>query len=745
MDHRPSHPADASFDEPQVTADTAITRDRLAASKRGRYVMRACEGCHRRKVKCSIERPCPQCRYTGEECTYTTGRYRKRKKTKDVLHVSSPRSSSQGACNVPAQTSGFVLSPEQTKDPETWKSKVIARLDAIERRLDGDHDVRREPETISATTSESGVSLSPAQHERCRFPFMREFSEDIQDMHATFQSGTSLLPPISTLQRAIGGNVEQENSPQTSRSECMSLCPFTRSTRPSTCYALERQMWGDSTPEGYSVEKLREYVKTYFSCLNPHYMCIDERSFLNHLECYLARDYSPFKYTDLFQFVALINIVVAVVRVLGECSPSPTSRPSLASGWKEFIQAEHLLSHTTWLGNGDILTIQCLYLKAYYCIFAGKTTAAADAISNAVRLCFQIGLHDQNVWSDGAPCEMQMGQLLFWSLYCLDRHVAIVCGTPYLIRESLCRVDKPISDADHDVVATMPSLGHVPGYSPVSYLHATIKWASLCSDICDSTFGINAVNPQSQEAVASLDARVTVLIDNLPEELQWRPGMVQGKSEQRLPLYVYRQAFIINLRANHLRLLLRRQEMVSLSFSSRTAETCVEIAKVSTDLVSEFHVSSWSQRTDRFSSVIFLAAALIPLICILVRHDSRDELREKAIAPYCKALKIIQDHSNSLAFAQNILQRLGCLIDAANTIIVARENASYSSQQASHPIDLLPDLQWLTSAEGLQGDMGLCESESFMSQSLAALNTTSWEYPTDADAQDYLPLLRFAT
>jgi hypothetical protein len=244
---------------------------------------------------------------------------------------------------------------------------------------------------------------------------------------------------------------------------------------------------------------------------------------------------------DSHQFVALVSLVVAVIKILDEyCVDSKT-----VPGWKEFSRAEHLLSHTTWLGRGNLLTIQCLILKTIYFLFIERQNAAYDAISTAVRLTYQIGLHDQTSWLNSSSFDVTMRQRIFWCLYCLDRNVALVCGVPFLIRESNFKVDLPHCMDGTDVLISQPSSD--PDSSSIPYLRRTIQWAKLCSEIWDTMFGMNASNLTNQEFVATMDARIMLLVHDLPFDLQWTPTYLDSADIRRYPLYVLRQAILIHL------------------------------------------------------------------------------------------------------------------------------------------------------------------------------------------------------
>jgi hypothetical protein len=115
--------------------------------------------------------------------------------------------------------------------------------------------------------------------------------------------------------------------------------------------------------------------------------------------------------------------------------------------------------------------------------------------------------------------------------------------------------------------------------------------------------------------------------------------------------------------------------MVSLKYDTQAAEACIDIACSSIDAIHAFHTSRFHQRTDRYSSVIYLAGAIIPLTCIIIKEEGIDNdkvLRASASEAFHKALALLRDISPGHTFARRMLQRLRRIVDAANKKIVSK-------------------------------------------------------------------------
>jgi hypothetical protein len=246
---------------------------------------------------------------------------------------------------------------------------------------------------------------------------------------------------------------------------------------------------------------------------------------------------------DYYQFVALVNLVQAEVKILSEAWQDSSRVPA----WEEFCRAENILTHLTWLGNGNILTIQCLLIKARYLLYIEKADSAYDTMGRIVSLCFKLGLHDQPSWTNCSPFATCMRQRIFWTTFYLERNIAFNCGAPYRVRESDFKVDLPKFYDDKSMHPSEPLPEEMPERSYGPYLSGAIKWGRLCSEIWDTLFGVNAVKPISQEFVASIDARVTYTMNQFPAHLQWSTNIHRLTGDTDVPPYILRQTIILYL------------------------------------------------------------------------------------------------------------------------------------------------------------------------------------------------------
>ena len=111
-------------------------------------------------------------------------------------------------------------------------------------------------------------------------------------------------------------------------------------------------------------------------------------------------------------------------------------------------------------------------------------------------------------------------------------------------------------------------------------------------------------------------------------------------------------------RINHLRLLLRRQELLTFQFRFRTAEVCLSIAADTVDTIYATHNSPIHQELERYSDVIYLTGAIVPLASIVICKEMSSSLKQSAKQAFDKAISILRDISPGLALARNNLKKL---------------------------------------------------------------------------------------
>ena len=366
---------------------------------------------------------------------------------------------------------------------------------------------------------------------------------DEQSPHSEPRGASSILLPIATFNRTARRESDHPASSH-SNSTFMHDNASHHSGTPSNREAIdlanaERAVWLNN---GAS---FRPSFDILFQHLNPHQPLINENQFRSQFDDLVfngGNHMSPF---DRYQFLALVYLVRAEIKLLnGNCSD-----PNTTLGWEDFYTADGILGQMEWPGEENVLSIQCLLLKARFLLYLERFSAAYNTMGAAVRLCFQIGLHNQPAWNSLKidEFELHMRQRVFWSVFTLDRAVSLNCGFPYLLRVSDFNVGLPKPLDDRSLFPNRPLPNETPECSSIPYMLGLIRWGYLCGEIWDSMFSVTARKPSSEPLVASFDDKILLTIRQLPPHLQWRPGIQDESGVERAQVYVRRQIVLSHL------------------------------------------------------------------------------------------------------------------------------------------------------------------------------------------------------
>jgi len=291
--------------------------------------------------------------------------------------------------------------------------------------------------------------------------------------------------------------------------------------------------------------KCRGPIDLFFHHLNPLNPIVNENQFRRCFDevvfgesCYLPDH-------DREQFVTLVSLICAEVDVLhGFCTDH-----GVTMGWRDFCIADQLLGKTLTLGRSNLLTVQCLVLKARYMLYLGNLNQAYDTIMVAVRTSFQLGLNDQLTWHSRNLSEFDkvMSQRVFWGVVVLEQAIAQSCGLPYLIRHNTFVVDLPPAMDDRSLFPGRPLPQETPHSSFIPYLVALIDWAEVCKKTWDQALCASFKKTVDPQAIASLDIAVSSLFDRHPSLWEGDVGERRVTGPERTEPYVRRQRALFRL------------------------------------------------------------------------------------------------------------------------------------------------------------------------------------------------------
>jgi hypothetical protein len=587
-----------------------------AKRPRGKYTSRACVPCRRRKLKCSGDDPCERCVRQDETCIFTeTTRG-------SIAHIANIN----GNNYAPATLNGHgILSFEE-------------RLSRLETKF----------ESFSSRMGES----------------LRTSAEPEQEREGDYQGGTALNAPINAFNNSIQPIRDQLGLPSHHSPALTHLNQQGRASDafespsiahdPAQCIRV-----GSRTLLFPSSQDYEEYARFFFDDINPCHCCVNEADFRQRSRK-LAMERTVGK--DDVCFLALNYIIFACADILRHSSTA-TSQDKLP-GWQWFQVADGLVGKRKVSGRGDISLVQFLVYEAFYLVHADKPNAAYNVIGLACRLCFQFGLHQQRLWSECDEVTIHIRQRLCWTVYFTDRRIALSCGRPYGMRDSDVKLDKPSWLNDADVV-----LGHrLPEpdnyQSSIMYLHCMIDFARLAGEVWDRVFAAG-VSDLSSEVIVILDARIRHWVETVLPAMRLLPPNSQPTQRH------LRQYCLVVTRFNHLRLLLRRRAMVSLTYDATTGSLCGNLAVETVDQIALHKLDIPQQSSFRFHMAVSLGGAILVLATLLCRDLTTIGLqsqRTRYAESFHNATQMLNELSTYLNAAKRIAEDLASITQVVNSV-----------------------------------------------------------------------------
>ncbi|KAF9886973.1 hypothetical protein FE257_010714 [Aspergillus nanangensis] len=638
-----------------------------ATSKRGRYVARACFHCQKRKIRCSGTQPCQHCR-NGTECRYPD----KGRRSRNVCHNNNPPASDSSASssthrvveetvaasisNNEAHPGGLEQSngsvPRRGLDDSQWE-KMASRLGQLERNIASLTGKAAWGEQIFLPTP---VSFSIPAAQGLNDPIQSflastpgPFAAPLEFPSTYGGAGSRETARIPSFAKSIETmdhpNRHGINAPSVlydgTRGSSSSRCPYTDDSAFASCCERDMVLWSHHN-RVVEIATLRDHFRTFFDGPNTHYPCINEPFFHAWFETLVSAGSNMPHNPESMQFLSLINLMTAVVKVL-----------------------EHLLNHVCWAGKTSFLTIQCLIIKASYLLYIEKPYLAYDTVAAGSRVMYQIGLHNERSWRHHSKFESVMHQRVFWSLYCLDRAISLASGAPCIIQDNIIQVDMPPQLDDRLLLPGTSIPMASPTSSSVPYLQEMVSWAHLYSETCKTVSQNTGQPSRSSEILKEMDEKVLRWLRGLPGFLTWSPDLLILDQSQDMPHFILRHAVILLLRGNYLRLLIRQEDVIHREYSREAANLCIGIATHSINVVHLIHSSFLNRPVERYSSVTFLAGAMIPLICVIMKENTNSDLFSMAVNPFKRALGIIQSLAGTFPYAHHTLARLGSNLSVA--------------------------------------------------------------------------------
>ncbi|EXM18920.1 hypothetical protein V3481_016450 [Fusarium oxysporum f. sp. vasinfectum] len=557
-----------------AAANAESTERPAKKMKRGKYISRACTSCQQRKIKCEGGDPCRQCLAKQLPC-----------------QPSAPRGAQQARQDL---RSGPAGGQDQVYYPsnDSINREVLVRLEAVERHL----RLMRPP-----TPDLSRPTHDYASVEDQLKPSAAKLQSALETEGQTFAGEMTITPTL-----------EDENEPidyQSSASSAMridntspasSLLPPATATSPNDTTG-RKGGWFERILTRHGVmtdeKQCRYHLQVFMDEVHPMYPVVHPPAvwdIFNEMWQHpaISSSVESAQSEQLRVSVALVCFCLA----LGRCSMSArmSDRSGVeSSGWSLYSVGMSLLGDLLETSNTAIkslLMLQVLIVRIIYMFRLDANQKAARVHALSVSVAQTIGLHRQST-IEGMPAYYnQLYSRAWWSLYLLDRRLALESGKPYLIQDSNVDTALPldlsdewmtrfasrkekIADLQHEIVV---EAARDSSPSCIPYVIAMVRYCRIAGKTWEVLYGVKSSTASMPAMIQYVDTAIGKLLNTIPTCLKYdldAPYEAQFSTRTR---WQVKQTFLFNNCCTYLRLLIRRPLLPSSSTIYHTEEDDLE-------------------------------------------------------------------------------------------------------------------------------------------------------------------------
>lgn len=298
-------------------------------------------------------------------------------------------------------------------------------------------------------------------------------------------------------------------------------------------------------------QKLGLLLKHCFDELEAYYPCIDRISFYERLSAFFIESCScregitwiPMRAEEL-SFAALICGMLRLGTYWGGAAERHETiegdKPYLESSWSWHLEGRKILDRIPWWREEPNLDILRFYtLEVLYMSMLEKRGNSTNAMAIAVDLAFALSLNNEASWTVHNAWEKEQMRLLWWTIYYLDRRVALrerrsmlINDTDFIVGElDLESKEKYLNQATSAALRNMQTSNcalsiNWPQPSKLTddwyrYYIFQLRWSKVVTRIWDEFLSLRAVKQIIPEKISEADALIMKLQEELPPSLVW--------------------------------------------------------------------------------------------------------------------------------------------------------------------------------------------------------------------------------
>ncbi|KAE9405038.1 hypothetical protein BT96DRAFT_1015953 [Gymnopus androsaceus JB14] len=481
---------------------------------RKRRAAKACDVCHRRKVRCeesSIPDICSNCLGLGIECTHPLQKKKRGPKTK-IYQLEKPS-------DARSLISTILSSPKTVVIPkdESLMREILVTLASYGRNLEKqlEQALEQRPLPVSKTSPFSDTSDIDDPEESLTLQ-VKSLSLDVDhyNRHVGKSSHFMLLQTALSIRgETNGGNPAKTISVGIRRSEFWARAPWHR-------FLLEPE---DPTYVFPQSDLLRDLLTLYFEKQHIILPVLHRQTFERQV------------YADQLHLIdqRFGAVVLAVCALGSKFSDDPRTladgtKDLRSAGWRYFEQIR--LVKIGFTGALSLYDIQ-LYSLASTFLFPTPLSDITWFLSGlGIRAAQEVGAHRRgNILKKPTQTrlEQEIWRRAFWSIITMDLYMCIATGRPRSTREADFDLEfPPECDDEYWEISSNPQMEFIQPLgkpSHMSYWHHFMKLLRITGLVKDHLFTTRKAAPWLK-IVMELDSALNNWVDNIPEYLKWDPN-----------------------------------------------------------------------------------------------------------------------------------------------------------------------------------------------------------------------------
>ncbi|KIJ70318.1 hypothetical protein HYDPIDRAFT_77537 [Hydnomerulius pinastri MD-312] len=602
------------IDDDSLTVDAGTKPIQLQR----RRVWRACESCRRKKIKCDgVEPTCAQCQSSGSQCTWlqtkdraALSRHYVQELEARLLHMESlfsqitPVLEQLGpSLNLPptaGPSTAAGITGDDTLPPASAVLQAMSSKAAADTRTEDSSSPESSGIKMEDDVSESFGQLALDEHGHMRWIGGSSTMSLIQSFRALTTNPLHRVSPMEEDPRAPGPSVNKLYFPA------------------SVFFGKVHALPGAEEVEYPDEDLCDKLVDAYFERLHFLMPILDKPSFMTRYKKLMGKRAE----TDFIQAEApFISVVFAVFACAARLviDSRLTSERADDGGMGMVYYERALILHYISHASIQVSHVQSFILMSSFLCSINCLPQAWLLVGQAVRSAQDLGLHRSPRRLAISSIDKETRRKIWWSVYCLDRMLALALGRPLGVEDSDCDVELPV-DVDDEYLPEYYS-GVNLSQKPPSLMSGTIALVTLyqiAGRVLRQVYAIDnckeVLEPEKrielQRSVEALDLELSRWIDELPASFGNVATEVKHISMTAV-LYSHYYSVLTTLHRNFLPV--KRDQSVAPKSTAKavsSARSCIRLVSSFNNVVPPSHHLAFFIQHLFSSAVIILLYAM---------------------------------------------------------------------------------------------------------------------------------------